>query len=209
MKLVYLALVGAIAAHRLNHVDSEWTTKADNGENDDTVLHASSLDENRGVKWVNPLTVKDDGTGDETVVLQSRAQNMAVQKRHKKREIYDADGDGVEDNYQHSREQLDRFYHPAVYGVVEDIYNTHHGNLPGHRRKAEEQGPPAENDPWVIGRPYMAQVNSGDDQLPKNDPAKQDESQGLAQADDENIDEEDDDDMEEQELGAEEGEDII
>lgn len=58
------------------------------------------------------------------------------------RPIYDADGDGVEDNVKKTYEELDRFYEPAVYGVAEDIYNTHHGNLPGHVRKAEYQGAP-------------------------------------------------------------------
>merc|ERR1719197_897722 len=59
------------------------------------------------------------------------------------RPIYDADGDGVEDNVKKTRDELDRFYEPAVYGVAEDIYNTHHGNLPGHVRKAEYQDAPA------------------------------------------------------------------
>ena len=58
------------------------------------------------------------------------------------RPIYDADGDGVEDNVKKTRDELDRFYEPAVYGVAEDIYNTHHGNLPGHVRKAEYQDSP-------------------------------------------------------------------
>ena len=59
------------------------------------------------------------------------------------RPIYDEDGDGVEDNVKKTRDELDRFYEPAVYGVAEDIYNTHHGNLPGHVRKAEYQDAPA------------------------------------------------------------------
>lgn len=46
--------------------------------------------------------------------------------------IYDADGDGVEDNIKRTYEELDRFYYPAVFGEAEDIHNTHHGNLPGH-----------------------------------------------------------------------------
>ena len=58
------------------------------------------------------------------------------------RPIYDEDGDGVEDNVNKTRDELDRFYEPAVYGVAEDIYNTHHGNLPGHVRKAEYQDAP-------------------------------------------------------------------
>merc|ERR1719152_28656 len=58
------------------------------------------------------------------------------------RSIYDADGDGVEDNIDRTREELDRFYLPNYFFPTEDIYNTHHGNLPGHVRKAEYEGEP-------------------------------------------------------------------
>ena len=58
------------------------------------------------------------------------------------RPIYDEDGDGVEDNVKKTRDELDRFYEPAVYREAEDIYNTHHGNLPGHVRKAEYEDAP-------------------------------------------------------------------
>ena len=48
----------------------------------------------------------------------------------------DADGDGVEDNeaWANDAAHLDKFYIPAVFGDAEEIYNTHHGNLPGHRQ---------------------------------------------------------------------------
>lgn len=58
------------------------------------------------------------------------------------RPIYDEDGDGVEDNVKKTREELDRFYNPTVFNEADDLYNTHHGNLPGHVRKAEYQGEP-------------------------------------------------------------------
>ena len=58
------------------------------------------------------------------------------------RPIYDEDGDGVEDNVKKTREELDRFYEPAYFHPCEDIHNTHHGNLPGHVRKAEYQDAP-------------------------------------------------------------------
>ena len=54
------------------------------------------------------------------------------------REIYDEDGDGIQDlawklpNYH----ELDKFYMPRVYGVVEDLHNTHWGGLPGHPEKS-------------------------------------------------------------------------
>lgn len=48
-------------------------------------------------------------------------------------EIVDADGDGVEDNISDGWDswKFDQFYDPAAFHVVEDINNTHHGNLPG------------------------------------------------------------------------------
>ena len=54
----------------------------------------------------------------------------------KKTQIYDEDGDGVEDNVKLTHDQLDKFYLPNVYGApIEHIYNTRHGNLPGERNK--------------------------------------------------------------------------
>jgi len=49
--------------------------------------------------------------------------------------IYDADGDGVEDNIRKTSDDLDNFYLPAVFGDAEDLHNTHHGNLPGHTQR--------------------------------------------------------------------------
>merc|ERR1712167_311417 len=76
---------------------------------------------NGHAEWGNPLSWKVDGAG---------------------RPIYDADGDGVEDNVEKTREELDRFYLPNNFFPTEDIYNTHHGNLPGHVRKAEYMSRP-------------------------------------------------------------------
>ena len=50
------------------------------------------------------------------------------------RKIYDEDGDGVEDNVPKSYDELDDFYYPNQFGPVDEINNTHHGNLPGHVR---------------------------------------------------------------------------
>ena len=52
--------------------------------------------------------------------------------QYHKRKIYDADGDGVEDNIKKSYSELDDFYWPCQFGAVDEINNTHHGNLPGH-----------------------------------------------------------------------------
>ena len=52
-----------------------------------------------------------------------------------KNEIFDADGDGVEDNVQYTHGELDDFFFPTNFNSAEDIYNTRHGNYPGHRQK--------------------------------------------------------------------------
>jgi len=50
--------------------------------------------------------------------------------------IYDADGDGIEDNITLTHSQLDSFYKPNVFGApIEHIFNTRHGNMPGERNK--------------------------------------------------------------------------
>ena len=51
---------------------------------------------------------------------------------YKPRKIYDEDGDGVEDNVEKTYDELDDFYYPNQFGPVDEINNTHHGNLPGH-----------------------------------------------------------------------------
>ena len=51
------------------------------------------------------------------------------------RTITDADGDGIEDNEKLDHDILDEFYNPLVFGVAEDVNNTRHGNLPGHKQK--------------------------------------------------------------------------
>lgn len=57
------------------------------------------------------------------------------------RRIIDADGDGVEDNRAVHRDWLDRF-EEDVYGYyIDDIHNTHNGELPGHERWGEDGEP--------------------------------------------------------------------
>jgi len=69
-------------------------------------------------------------------------------------EIYDADGDGVEDNVQYTHAELDNFFFPTVFNTAEDVYNTRHGNYPGHRQKEfyDDQSPPESMElvkgPW-------------------------------------------------------------
>ena len=64
-----------------------------------------------------------------------------------RRRIIDVDGDGVEDNQKIDRYALDRFYKPAVYHPVEDMHNTHNGELPGHHRAGEGSEPGSDLNP--------------------------------------------------------------
>ena len=65
-------------------------------------------------------------------LLDSSSVVQAVNWKRGKNRIYDSDGDGVEDNVDKTSSELDEYYDPAVYGWVEDLQNTHHGNMPGH-----------------------------------------------------------------------------
>ena len=143
-----LALVQA-SAIKLQYDVSEGPTKADNGENDHQVLgqDAKWLSDN----WTNPLEWKDDGSGDEDVLAMLDTSEVVMTMtdgtlmsvaQAKPRRIVDADGDGVEDNVQKTREELDRFYIPMVFGPAEELHNTHHGNLPGHTRLEENEEEP-------------------------------------------------------------------
>merc|ERR1711935_221685 len=160
MKYTLMVIFGVIASTQavsLRYDESEGPTQADNGEDDDSVLHAAPIDQNKNFKWENPLLIRDDGTGDDTVISQMRSETMGMnfnmnKMKHrlhsKKKPIWDVDGDGIEDIRELSREQLDSYYHPAVQGVVEDLYNTRHGNMPGHNRRAEQYDEPVFHDPW-------------------------------------------------------------
>ena len=54
--------------------------------------------------------------------------------------IYDADGDGVEDNVKLSSEQLDNYFFPTVFNTAEDLYNTRNGEYPGHLQREFYEG---------------------------------------------------------------------
>ena len=74
------------------------------------------------------------------------------------RKITDADGDGVEDNEHLSHYELDRFYKPAVFQHLEDIYNTQHGELPGHHQKHNEHLAPEFQPLWAKDDGYGSEI---------------------------------------------------
>ena len=61
--------------------------------------------------------------------------SMMQFRQHKAWAINDVDGDGVEDNVHKTHDELDRYYIPNRFFPTEHIYNTRHGNLPGHIQK--------------------------------------------------------------------------
>ena len=158
--LAALALLGQVSAIRFD--ESEGPTKVDLGEDDPKVVGRAD-DDPEAKKWhkENPLSWTDDGDDDHVVLtmVDGTLVHASAKKHHKKRHhhsarmsltmvdgsmrpIYDADGDGVEDNVHKTHDELDAFYDPAVFGVAEEIHNTHHGNMPGHVRKAEYEDAP-------------------------------------------------------------------
>ena len=155
LTIATLALLGQTEAFKIQslYADSEGPTKADNGENDDGVVVREEEDDPKS-KWKNPLGRSDEGDADDDVILQTFMQTdgtlMALTRTKKipKRRIYDEDGDGVEDNVEKTRDELDRFYEPAVFGVAEEINNTHHGSLPGHVRLEEYETAPTYHSPY-------------------------------------------------------------
>ena len=54
--------------------------------------------------------------------------------------IYDADGDGVEDNVKLTSDQLDNYFFPTVFNTAEDLYNTRNGEYPGHLQREFYEG---------------------------------------------------------------------
>ena len=77
-------------------------------------------------------------------------------------DITDKDGDGVEDNIYWVSSEYDKFYKPAVFGISEDIYNTHHGNLPGHRQAEHDaiESEPSMNPTVLIKNDYWNKLGT-------------------------------------------------
>ena len=149
-----LALVGQASA--VKYAESEGPTKMDLGEDDPKVVDRA--DDSGDKDWIkeNPLSWADDGEDDHVVLTMLDGSLVSVSSTKRshgtvltmidgsERPIYDADGDGVEDNVKKTRNELDRFYEPAVFHPAEDMHNTKHGELPGHVRKAENEEAPVE-----------------------------------------------------------------
>ena len=73
-------------------------------------------------------------------------------------DIYDADGDGIEDVEKIIEFERDKYFIPAVFDIVEDMYNTQHGLLPGFQRKREEYKEAEYTDPWDAMYPPQKQA---------------------------------------------------
>ena len=68
MKLAQtLAVIGLAQAVTLEYATAEGPTKVDYGEADETVL---PREDRATSKWVNPLSVSDNGANDDWVVVQ-------------------------------------------------------------------------------------------------------------------------------------------
>ena len=65
----------------------------------------------------------------------------------KPRRIIDADGDGVEDNVKLDQYALDKYRKMVFSAPVEDLHNTHNGELPGHHRFGDSPEPGV--NPWA------------------------------------------------------------
>ena len=62
-------------------------------------------------------------------------------QQDKDRRITDEDGDGVEDNVKKSQKELDGFRKVVFGSDIEDIHNTHNGEIAGHIRNGEDARP--------------------------------------------------------------------
>jgi len=101
---------------------------------------------------------------------------------YKKREIIDSDGDGVEDNKHLTHHELDRFRNPNYFNPVEEMHNTHNGELPGHIRKSEiPQEPKGKHASEVLGSPYEAELKASTyPGTPAAAPAKEEKKEAAA-----------------------------
>ena len=76
-----------------------------------------------------------------------RAYNPNSFVQFKPRRIIDADGDGVEDNAKLDQYELDKYRKMVFSAPVEDLHNTHNGEMPGHHRFGDSPEPGV--NPWA------------------------------------------------------------
>ena len=112
-------------------------------------MHASSLDGNKGVTWKNPLLARDDGTDDDRVLTQTDGSALVLMRAPEEETEKPAAKEDPEYLFDHrDHYEMDKFWHPKVHGVTEDLYNTHHGEEPypgpSHWNK-KEKAPSAED----------------------------------------------------------------
>ena len=89
------------------------------------------------------------------VTVDRPAEDNMLQWKAGANRIYDADGDGVEDNKYYTHDELDRFYIPNRFFPTEDIHNTRHGNLPGHiQREFYEGSQPEPESMDLVRKPW-------------------------------------------------------
>ena len=74
--------------------------------------------------------------------------NPSALAQFKPRRIIDEDGDGVEDNVKMDQYELDKFRKMVFSAPVEDMHNTHNGEMPGHHRFGDSPEPGV--NPWAI-----------------------------------------------------------
>ena len=77
-------------------------------------------------------------------------ENVMISWRRGANRITDEDGDGVEDNVKLTHFELDDFYYPTVFNTADEINNTHHGNLPGHRQLEHDIIETQPKDNWAV-----------------------------------------------------------
>ena len=74
MKFAFL--LASVTALSLKYDESEGPTKADNGEDEESVVYreADVANGKKASGWTNPLGWSDNGDGDDTVILQLNSQ---------------------------------------------------------------------------------------------------------------------------------------
>merc|ERR1711937_945397 len=110
------------------------------------------MGDNQWLMWdkFNEINGPEDLIAIQTQVQDLHDKEWKEVKDSYGRAIYDEDGDGLEDNVYYTSKQLDKFYKPNNYFPTENIYNTRHGNLPGHIQAYFYRGQSEPEDPYPL-----------------------------------------------------------